>query len=458
MDSDWKFDLNSLTEDLLPSQHDMVRRKAASPLQQAVDTKVHPFPVGEDRDLRICGKNDSFEMELCFLGTASCIPTSSRKVSSSLLRYNGDSWLFDVGECSQLQIQSARAKPSAVTKIFLTHMHGDHVFGLPGMMCLLGASASEDPADAKPTPMQPVDIYGPEGTRDYIRASMQLTYSRITIPYRVHELMAIPSLQGPTLPPRQITTAFDPKYGERPGGTHIFPDANGVYTVVEGEGELSVKAAPLKHLVPCVGYAVVEKDKKGALQPDIAKAAVERNWEALKKLMYRKDPNKVYGVLKKLQPGEAYTFPDGTVIKSEDINGTPRKGRKVVILGDTCNADRMTDIAMDADVLVHEATNAFLSPWDKGTATQTERETIQHGHSTPEMAGRFAAHIGARKLVLNHFSSRYPGDASETSMNVMWQIENKARRTSGLHDPNGVIAAWDFMVLPILMREERTTR
>ena len=78
----------------------------------------------------------------------------------------------------------------------------------------------------------------------------------------------------------------------------------------------------------------------------------------------------------------------------------------------------------------------------------------QHGHSTPQMAGRFTKKIRARKLIMTHFSSRYRGDESEHSMKIMWRMEQMARRVTDLWGKNDIIAAWDQMCLPIRTRED----
>ena len=102
------------------------------------------------------------------------------------LRRNGVVWLFDGGECSQLQLQRSQVKVGRVDRIFVTHLHGDHSFGLPGLLCMMGQNRERD--------APPVEVFGPAGLRLYLRASIQLTYSRIAPPYRVHEPHGAPPL------------------------------------------------------------------------------------------------------------------------------------------------------------------------------------------------------------------------------------------------------------------------
>lgn len=76
------------------------------------------------------------------------------------------------------------------------------------------------------------------------------------------------------------------------------------------------------------------------------------------------------------------------------------------------------------------------------------RDAITHGHSTPQIAGNFAKRIGAKRLVLNHFSARYKGDQSVDSLSIMMRMEKQAMSSSGLNETH-VAAAWDLMVLPV---------
>ena len=108
-----------------------------------------------------------------------------------------------------------------------------------------------------------------------------------------------------------------------------------------------------------------------------------------------------------------------------------------------------TVLAQNCDVLVHEATNAYLPGIDKDTDLRSvTRDAVIHGHSTPELAGLFAKKVNTKILLLNHFSARYKGDPSVDSLSIMMRIEKFAMKASGLGETK-VAAAWDGMLLPI---------
>ena len=195
-----------------------------------------------------------------------------------------------------------------------------------------------------------------------------------------------------------------------------------------------------------------EESRPGRLRPDLVEPIVKRNYAALREAGM-KAPMKVMAVIKDLPEGGSFTFPDGTVTKKSDVVEPPRRGRKVVICGDTSDARAMESIARGADLVVHEATNTFLVGIDKDTNKDVVRnDAIIHGHSTPEMAGKFARKVGAKRLVLNHFSPRYKGDQSIDSLSIMTRIELQALKASSL-PKESVAAAWDLMILPIPQSE-----
>lgn len=152
-----------------------------------------------------------------------------------------------------------------------------------------------------------------------------------------------------------------------------------------------------------------------------------------------------------LQAGESVTLTDGTVLQGPQ----PRNGRKLVILGDTFDPSPMIPIAQDADLLIHEATNAHLpdfmpSTRDDDTYESVQQTAMSRGHSTPQMAGAFAKRIGAASLILNHFSARYPGndDVDAEAKMIMDAIGNLAAAEFG----KPVVCARDLMSVDIGFR------
>jgi ribonuclease Z len=133
-------------------------------------------------------------------------------------------------------------------------------------------------------------------------------------------------------------------YGEVDGGRDIYPmydhpkasDGAPVWEV-SNEEDVKVFAAPMSHGIPCVGYVVEESSRPGRLRDDLVKPIVQRNLKALKEAGF-KVPMKAMAVIKNLPVGSAFTFPDGTVLSQKDAVEPPRKGRKVVICGDTASA------------------------------------------------------------------------------------------------------------------------
>ena len=218
---------------------------------------------------------------------------------------------------------------------------------------------------------------------------------------------------------------------------------------IEDEDDVKVYAAPMSHGIPCLGFVVEEQDRPGRLRKDFVEPIVLRNIDALKANGFRV-PMKTMAIIKNLPEGGSFTFPDGTVVNQEDAVEPPRAGRKVVICGDTADARALTNLAMDADVVVHEATNAYLDFLDRNIADlkSVTRDSMTHGHSTPQMAARFAKSVNAKHLILNHFSPRYKGDQDIDSISIMTRIERQAMQAGGYSETR-VLSAWDFMLLPV---------
>ncbi|THH05407.1 hypothetical protein EW145_g4809 [Phellinidium pouzarii] len=384
-------------------------------------------------------------ISVTFLGTASAQPSSTRNHSSLALCFGGrgDTWLFDCGEATQQRVQKSDVKMGKIRKIFITHTHGDHIFGIAPLLagCLNGAGGMIDgmvdsrmePAD--PKELTTLEIYGPLGTRAFIRSALRLTHTRLDGRYVVHEL------RFPRDPPGGDYTTLPPHRCELPGKNLLQTPMDdvqwgkGIWNDVYADDLVTVSAAPIEHSVACVGYVVNEQPVPQKMDPSHYLPHIKRNKAPI-------------AYLSRLQRGENITLDDGT-----ELLGVPKRaGRKLVILGDTYDPSPIMPLAVGADLLIHEATNAYLPGIDPATNNDDTEEVVQarttsRGHSTPQMAGRFARLIGARQLVLNHFSARYRGDddVNEEAKTVMDAIKGLAEKEFC----GEVVCARDFMTLHV---------
>ncbi|KAG6378724.1 Metallo-hydrolase/oxidoreductase [Boletus reticuloceps] len=331
-----------------------------------------------------------------------------------------------------------------VSLLALTLGHtGDHIFGLLPLMASIANGAGgtiediEDPRAQRQgdVDVDPLEIYGPLGTRAYVRAGLTYTYTLLGAPYVVHEL------RFPTDPPDGDHTELPRHTSELPSGRNI-PQVGGVWKDIFKDDLVSVSAAPILHSVPCVGYVIQEAPIPGKMEP--------RNY--IPNIKRTKTP---MSVMSRLQQGESVELSDGTV-----LHGPPRRpGRKIVILGDTYDPSVAADIACSPDLLVHEATNAHLPGIDPTTKPTDTFESVEaraksRGHSTPQMAAAFATQIGARRLVLNHFSPKYPGndDVNAEARTTMEAIADLARKQF----TGEIICARDLMTIEVNLPQQNT--
>ncbi|KAI5830551.1 Metallo-hydrolase/oxidoreductase [Schizophyllum commune Tattone D] len=373
-------------------------------------------------------------VNVTFLGTASAAPSSTRNHSSLALRLDGGVWLFDCGEATQHRLQKSQVKMGKIEKIFITHTHGDHMFGVVPLLCSLlnGAGGTTEGADDPRTrvdrSLPPIELYGPQGLRAYVRGGLTYSHSLIGSPYVVHEL------RFPSDPNVESYLSLHPAELK---GRNIPQSDDGVWHNIFANDRVSVSAAPILHSCPCVGYVVQEAPVPGKMDPKLYVPHIKRTGAPM-------------SLLASLQRGESVTLPDGTTLTGP----ARRPGRKIAILGDTYDPSPIAPIAADVDLLIHEATNAHLPGVDPATKAEDTYETVEaraksRGHSTPQMAGAFARRIGAKRLVLNHFSSRYPGDESEETSRVMGAIGRLAEGEYG----KPVTCARDFMSLDVGLAE-----
>ena len=207
------------------------------------------------------------------------IPTAARGTSSLIVRLSGESWMFDCGEGTQTKMQRASIHLPDISKVFITHLHGDHIFGLAGFLCGMGGARQArqkaiHKTGAGPQKQSCMEIYGPVGLRAYLRLSAQTSYARFA-DYVVHEIEDIPMVHpwsGEKFQKSHLATcdasAHFAKGGELLGGRQIVPDEDGYWTLCEREDGMVVRAAPISHTIPTLGYAIMEPPSVGMIYAD----------------------------------------------------------------------------------------------------------------------------------------------------------------------------------------------
>jgi ribonuclease Z len=269
------------------------------------------------------------DLEVTFLGTGASAPSARRSTAAVLVARGGDRLLFDCGEGTQRQMQKSIGL-TQVDEIYLTHFHADHMMGLPGLLKTYELTDRETP----------LRVFGPPGLKELFTVLRPLI-GRLRYPLELGEMKA----------------------GER----------------VEHD-DYVVEAYEAAHNVRAFGWALVEDDRPGRFDPEVAK-----------ELGVREGPD-----FARLQRGEEVEGSKGTV-NPDQVMGKTREGRIVVITGDTAPSPQTVAAAADADLLIHDAS----------FAEEDAQRAAETGHSTLGQAAAVAAEAHVRLLALVHISARY---------------------------------------------------
>lgn len=265
-------------------------------------------------------------MQVTFLGTSSGVPTRARNVSAVALRLpqRAELWLFDCGEGTQHQFLRSDLRVSQLSRIFVTHMHGDHVFGLPGLLASLGLAGT----------CHGIDLYGPDPLRDYLEGVLRTSSTRIGYPLRSHRV----------------------KEAARTGAVLLDDD------------DITVRCTPLTHRVPAYAYRVDQKPRAGRFDVDKARDLGI-------------PPGPIYAELK---AGHTVTLDDGRIINGASLCGPERPGCSVVYCTDTVFCEAAVELAAGADLLIHESTFAHA---EAEMAFQRQHSTSTMAAQTALAAG-----------------------------------------------------------------------
>jgi ribonuclease Z len=276
-------------------------------------------------------------MRVTFLGTSGAVPTTGRSTSALLVEREGDRLLFDCGEGTQRQMMRY-STGFDVGHVFLTHLHGDHVLGLPGLIQTWGFNGREDP----------LAVHAPAGTRERVERLLSPTGESPAYPVRVHQV--------------------------DPGDVAL------------ARGEYEVRAFAVDHRTTAVGYALVEADRKGRFDREKAEGELGI------------PPGPKYSKLHRGEPVEH----DGRTVQPEEVVGPPRPGRRVVYTGDTRPTAGTRAAAEDADLLIHDGTFADdHADRARETAHSTVREAAELANdagakrlAVTHVSSRYAGDVG----------------------------------------------------------------
>ncbi|WP_113653029.1 ribonuclease Z [Pedobacter namyangjuensis] len=272
--------------------------------------------------------------EVTILGSSSATPMFNRNPTAQLLNCNEKFYLIDCAEGTQQQLLKFGLKASKIDYIFISHLHGDHYFGLIGLLSSMHLNGR----------IKPLYIYAPEAIKEILE--LQFKYSDTTLKYEL------------------IYFATDATKSE----------------VILENNDLKVETIVLNHRIPCTGFKFTEKKRLRKLLID--------------KLEQDKIPVELYPLLKR---GVDLDLPDGTVIKNTDYTTDSAKPKAYAYCSDTLYDERYFDTIKGCDTLYHEAT--FLHD-------MLDRAKETH-HTTALQAAQVAEIVGAKKLLIGHFSSRY---------------------------------------------------
>lgn len=263
--------------------------------------------------------------EVLFLGTGAGIPSRQSGLSSVAVRKGKDIYLMDCGEGTQRQLMISPYSFMRIKAIMISHHHGDHFLGLPGLLLTMGMSGRKDP----------ITVIGPDGTRDLLLPIIEACGDEL--PYEL--------------------AVFEAEDGD------LFD-----------MGNVEISVFGTEHTVPSLGFVLSERDRFKADSSKISELKINP-----------KDIGRIIG-------GDTI---DG--ISAEDISSEVTKGMKIVYSGDTKPCKSLEKAAMDADMLIHEAT--FDST--------LEGPAEEYGHTTAEQAAKIAKKCNVRCLCLTHISNRY---------------------------------------------------
>jgi len=269
------------------------------------------------------------------LGIGSALPTRTRHLSAMAVERKGRLLLFDCGEGTQYRLLHAGLSRARIDAIFVTHLHGDHCYGLPGLLSSMALQQRTDP----------VTLIAPPGTQEMLQAIPGAAPSDLPFSVEIREV-----------------------------------DDDGTAACVYETSEVTVTARPLEHRRFAVGFRLEERTRPGRFHPETARALGVPEGPAFAAL----------------QDGNAVTTENGDIVRPEQVMGPPRPGIVVAYVTDTRPCDGGRALAENADLLYHDATFAdehHARAVETGHSTAREAAEVAHEAGAKRL---LLGHISAR--------------------------------------------------------------
>lgn len=287
---------------------------------------------------------------LTILGFNSALPRVGANPTAQLLEMANHLFLIDCGEGTQVQIRKSKARFSRIDHIFISHLHGDHVFGLPGLLSSLGLLGRE----------KPMHIYAPKGIQEYIDMLFKITGMYQTYPIICHEL--------------DVT----------------------VSTIIYEDNKLEVISIPLSHRVPTNGYLFREKTKLRKIDSEAIK-----KYPIIDKLDFRK-----------LQLGKNIQTTNGETIANSLLTLEPEPSYSYAFCSDTSYKPDIVEIIRNVDLLYHESTflekdMALATKTAHSTASEAAKIARESG-AKELVLGHFSNRYGDFNLFLEEAKPIFP--------------------------------------------------
>ncbi len=287
------------------------------------------------------------KFELTILGTSAAVPTKDRYLSGQVINVRDDLYLIDCGEGTQFRLSSCQIKRSKIHHIFISHLHGDHFFGLFGLLTSLGMMGR----------VEPLHIYSPEGLEEIVKVMFKNSFYQSPFDVQFHAVSFSDSLGNQSV--------------ELLSNSHV-----------------TVIAFPLSHRIPAIGFIFKEKKLPKHIIPEKI-TEYQIPFALINDIKQGAD----FSLLNSLDP----SLRRDAVIANQDLTLDSPKPRSFAYCSDTRYFEPLIPHVKGVNLLYHEATFAH----------EMAAHADLTGHSTALQAATIAAKAEVKQLLIGHFSSRY---------------------------------------------------